>query len=363
MFIPKARIRCYQYPCWFTSELRHLSKCLCTLRKKISKHPSPYLQSKLVAQESDLRDKIQHAKSYYEAQIVRSFAGSSNSKIYNYIHSLSNASSIPSTVFLDSQSASSDISRAELFNTFFHSIYTVSSFSLPSVDNHAATLPTLSNISFSEVEVLHALSALDPTKSMGTNRIGPRLLRSCSLALYIPLHHLFSVSITRGIIPTEWKCHSITPVFKTGDKSSVKNYRPISLLCVTSKVLERLIYDKLCKFIIEHNIISCTQFGFLEHRSTVQQLLLFLNDVRRALHDASCSVIYLDFRKAFDSVPRNELLLKLMKICVTDNLWLWFREYLTNRYQHVSINSCASSILFLSSQVFHRGAYWDLYCC
>ena len=249
MFIPKVRIRRYQYSCWFSSELRHLSKCLRTLRKRISKHPSPYLQSKLVSQESDLRYKIQHAKSYYEAQIVRSFPGSSNSKIYNYIHSLSNASSIPSTVFLDSQSASFDISRAELFNTFFHSIYTVSSFSLPSVDNHAATLPTISNVSFSEVEVLHAQSALDPTKSMGTDRIGPRLLRSCSLSLYIPLHHLFSVIITSGIIPTEWKCHSITPVFKTGDKSLVKNYRPISLLCVTSKVLERLIYDRLCNTI------------------------------------------------------------------------------------------------------------------
>ena len=70
--------------------------------------------------------------------------------------------------FLDSQSASSNISRAELFNTFFHSIYTVSSFSLPSVDNHACYSPHHKQyVSFSEDEVLHALSALDPTKSTG----------------------------------------------------------------------------------------------------------------------------------------------------------------------------------------------------
>ena len=62
-------------------------------------------------------------------------------------------------------------------------------------------------------------------------------------------------------------------------------------------------------------------------------------------------LIYLDFRKAFYSVPHNELLLKLMKIGVTDNLWFWFREYLTNRYQHVSINSCAFSTLPVISGV------------
>ena len=74
MFITKVRTRHYQYPCWFTSELRHISKCLRTLRKRTFKHPSPYLHSKIVAQESDLWEKIQHAKSYYEAQIVRSFS-------------------------------------------------------------------------------------------------------------------------------------------------------------------------------------------------------------------------------------------------------------------------------------------------
>ena len=114
---------------------------------------------------------------------------------------------------------------------------------------------------------------------MGCDGIGSKLLKHCSLALYIPLHHLYSLSISKHIIPLEWKHHSITPVYKSGDKSQVINYRPISLLCIISKVLERLVYDKLSAFIMKHNIIHDSQFGFLQHRSAVQQLLTFLANI------------------------------------------------------------------------------------
>ena len=141
-----------------------------------------------------------------------------------------------------------------------------------------------------------ALSTLVPTKSSGCDNITSKLIKQCALALYTPLHHLFSVSLSKHRIPMEWKCHSITPIFKSGDKSQVKNYRPISLLCIID-------------------------------------------------------VIYLDFKKAFDNVPHQELLLKLWKTGIVGGLWKWFREYLSDRYQHVRINSCTSSTLPVVSGV------------
>ena len=96
-FIPKVRLRHHQYPRWFTPELRHLSKCLHTLCKKVSKNPTPYLCNKLEKQTSNLCNKIQFAKSLYESRLVGNFAGNCNSKIYDYIRSLSNSSTIPST--------------------------------------------------------------------------------------------------------------------------------------------------------------------------------------------------------------------------------------------------------------------------
>ena len=255
-------------------------------------------------------------------------------------------------VLLDSRSATSDTGKAELFNTFFHSVFTSSSFSIPNASTLSLPSSCICTSRFSESEVFEALSTLDPTKSNGCDGIGPKLLKHCALALYIPLHHLFSVSLSKQHIPNEWKCHSITPIFKSGDKSLVKNYRPISLLCIVSKVLEHLIYNRVSKFLTDNNILCHRQFGFRKHHSTTQQLLIFLTNVLNALNNhPKCDIIYLDFKKAFDSVPHQELLLKLWKVGVVGSLWRWFREYLSNRYQHVCINNSNSSTLPVISGV------------
>ena len=354
LFIPKVRIRKHQYPFWYTPELRHLSKCLLTLRRKLSKcaHPTALQHAKLSQWEENFFSKVQSSKATYESKLIHSFAGKCNSKIYDYIHKLSKNNSIPPTVSLNSLYASTDHERATLFNTFFHSVFTVSAFTLPSTSSLSMPTINISDIHISELEVLEALTSLDPTKSSGIDDIGSKLLKHCALALYVPLHHLFCLTITKHSIPSEWKCHLITPVHKSGDRAQVDNYRPISLLCILSKVLERIVFNHLNKFICEYNIISDNQFGFRRCHSTVQQLLLFLSKVNDSFdNNASCDTIYLDFRKAFDSVPHNELLFKLWKIGITSNVWYWLKDYLTERNQCVSINGCSSAFLPVISGV------------
>ena len=169
---------------------------------------------------------------------------------------------------------------------------------------------------------------------------------------------LFNFTITKHYLPSEWKLHLITPVHKSGERAQVNNYRPISLLSIVSKVLERIVFNHLNDFIAEHEIISTNQFGFRKYHSTVQQLLLFLNKVTSYVDsNTRCDTIYLDFSKAFDSVPHNELLVKLWRIGVTNNVWYWLREYLYDRRQCVSINGRYSSLLYLSSQVYPKAAY------
>jgi len=87
---------------------------------------------------------------------------------------------------------------------------------------------------------------LNPTEAMGIDGIGPKVLKSCALALYQTIHHLFALRLT--LFAKEWRLHLITLIYKSGNKSSVKNYRPISLLCVNSKILERIVYDKIISF-------------------------------------------------------------------------------------------------------------------
>ena len=119
---------------------------------------------------------------------------------------------------------------------------------------------------------------------------------------------LFQKCLQQCAIPSEWAIHIIIPVFKSGEKNLVSNYRPISLLCNVSKVLEKLVYDKIINFITES--ISLVQFGVLKGRSTPQQLLVFLNFVHNN-HDQQVDIIYLDIKKAFDSIPHDKLLHKL----------------------------------------------------
>ena len=138
---------------------------------------------------------------------------------------------------------------------------------------------------------------------------------------------------------------------KSSDRSQVTNYRPISLLCVISKVLGRIVYAHL-KFILMNTILADSQFCFRHQHSTTQQLLVFLNKVHYCLNsNASCDVTYLDFHKAFDSVSHNELLIKLWNIGITGNLWLWIKEYLSDRHQWLCIDGCYSSSLPVISGV------------
>ena len=146
------------------------------------------------------------------------------------------------------------------------------------------------------------------------------------------------LSLNSYSIPGDWKQHTITPVYKSGDKSTLKNYRPISLLCSISKLLESLIYNKIIKFM--RKSISCHQFGFQKHKCTLEKLLLYFNDL--CISKNPIDTIYLDFTKAFNSVSHYELLLKLWSIGINRNLWQWFACYLNNLIQCVSINNCLS---------------------
>ena len=137
------------------------------------------------------------------------------------------------------------------------------------------------------------------------------------------------------------------PVFKSGDSNCVKNYRLISLLSVVSKVLERLIFNKIVDHISKSIIPS--QFGFTKHCSALQQMLIFTNHIINS--PLQTDVIYLDISKAFDTVSHCILLTKLWSVGITGTMWSWFKSYLSAHYQRVSINNFYSDLLPVGSGV------------
>ena len=200
------------------------------------------------------------------------------------------------------------------------------------------------------------LRNLDPDKAGGPDGIPGRILQELGNEIAPSLCKLFNQSLSLGVVPTKWKFANVTPVYKKDDPTLVCNYRPISLLCILSKVMERCVfnhcYHHLSPFLYH------LQHGFLRERSTVTQLLeVYHNILNSVASGKEVDIIYLDLSKAFDKVSHNLLLLKLNNYGISGPLLSWFlRNYLTDRYQRVVLDGVYSNG-FLSHQVFLKSRF------
>ena len=183
---------------------------------------------------------------------------------------------------------------------------------------------------------------MDPTKATGPDGIPARVLRECSYAIAPSLCSLFNHSLHTGTVPSEWKSADVSPIHKKDKKELAINYRPISLLSVISKVLERCV----CNRFYEHvrDSINEAQHGFLHGRSCATQLLSTLHRIGQFLDkNTQTDILFLDFTKAFDSVDHVILLRKLKDYGIAGNLYRWFSYYLHNRTQRVVVEGAAPS--------------------
>ena len=160
------------------------------------------------------------------------------------------------------------------------------------------------------------------------------MLKSSAGSIAYPLCRIFNLSISSGLVPLEWKSSFVVPIPKSSPaSSSASNYRPISLLNLISKLLEKhmgsILYDH--DFCINSNLISPLQFGFLPHRSTTSALLFSSHSILSLLesHTSVCG-IFLDLRKAFDSVPHQPLIDLLASYNLPYPLLQWLHSYLLN---------------------------------
>ena len=158
---------------------------------------------------------------------------------------------------------------------------------------------------------------------------------------------MLNLSLEEGIVPSEWKEANITPLFKKGSRNKPENYRPVSLTSVVSKLLETLIRDHMVEFLVKHKLINTSQHGFLKARSCLTNLLCFLEKITKWVDDGSpVDVVYLDFQKAFDKVPRQRLLLKLKAHGIGNDVTNWIEKWLTHGRQRVIVHGEISNWKF-----------------
>jgi Reverse transcriptase (RNA-dependent DNA polymerase) len=195
-------------------------------------------------------------------------------------------------------------------------------------------------------EISDSIKQLQIKKTLDCNGLSTNFISKISLCLSVPLKHLVTLSLHNGIVPAQLKIAKITPIFKSGDKQNLDNYRPISLLNVFSKIFEKVVHNRLMIFLDINNILSPSQFGFRKKHATVHPLTLFTNSVAQSLNAKEHSIaIFCDLKKAFDTVDHKILLKKLSKIGVCNSSLKWFESYLTNRYQYVCVGSSASKLI------------------
>ena len=140
-------------------------------------------------------------------------------------------------------------------------------------------------------------------------------------------------------IPADWKKAYFSPIFKKGARNIAANYRPISLTSIPCKIMESIIKEAVLKHMVENNLLSPKQFGFISGRSTVTQLLKYLNKcVDILVSGGVVDAIYLDFAKAFDTVPHSRLLGKLRSYGINGNVLKWIEAFLRGRTQVVKVN-------------------------
>ena len=230
-----------------------------------------------------------------------------------------------------------DILQRQFFSVFTHE----NNKDVPSISPRTSCI--IKDLFISEENVKKKLLSLNPNKSCGPDNIHARILKELADDIASPIATFFKLTIERGKIPRDWKRGNISPIFKKGSKSLASNYRPISLTAVLCKLMESFIRDKIMKHLVDNNLLSSKQHGFISGRSTVTQLLNYLDIC--AQHIASGNVvdtIYLDFEKAFDTVPHLRLLGKLKAYGIYGNLQQWIYEYLTGRSQVVLVNGVES---------------------
>ena len=155
-----------------------------------------------------------------------------------------------------------------------------------------------------------------------------------------------------GIIPNEFKMAIVTPVFKTNDKESFSNYRPISVLPCFSKILEKLMYKRIIKFLDKHNILNEHQYGFRKKHSTNHAILELVTKITNAIENNQYTMgVFLDLSKAFDTVNHAILLHKLEHYGIRGIVLEWFKNYLQFRKQAVKYKTTKSDSLTISCGV------------
>ena len=300
------------------------------------------LRNKIVA--SIRNSKNLHFQTYFTENakdIRKTWSG-----IKNIINIRSSTKGQPSSMLIDNELETDPTKIANGFNSYFSSIAEKLQQNLPFGDDNFMkylNTPLDHNFFFKSVdsnEIIFIIDSLDNKKASGPHSIPTEILKLIKANICYPLKEIINMSFATGVYPDQLKLAKVIPIFKNkGDQLLFLNYRPISLLSNINKIFEKLAYSRLYSFLNLYNCIYELQFGFRAKHSNIHALINLTEMIREALDNSNFACgIFIDLQKAFDTVDHQILLRKMEYYGIRGIANKWFKSYLSNRQQFVSIN-------------------------
>ena len=260
--------------------------------------------------------------------------------VWKYIKSRKKSSGIPNLKRKNNTFTSTAKEIAETLNEQYYSVFTKEDTSnIPNIPPKPLETMPLEQFKVTEEDVLKGLRNLKTDKSTGIDGIHPRPLKELADVLAKPIHMIFKKSLETGQLPRNWLDAVVSPIFKKGARNIAENYRPVSLLCIISKLLESIITPQIVNHIKINHLACRQQHGFSKGKSTTTNLLEALNIWSEALmHGIPVDLLFLDYSKAFDSVPHQRLIKQVESFGIHGSALAWIAAFLTDRRQQVRAN-------------------------
>lgn len=350
-FVPKIRKVVSHHLPWQTQELRHL---------KTQKRAAFKVSNGSV----HLRDYYLRINHSYQRLSRRCFANyqrkmekklkTDPKKFWKFVNESRRESGLPTSMRLADDEGDDADKICQLFAKKFAGVFCAEPITDEEVRAAAENVPRrdelLASIEIDEGTIQAAASKLKHSCSPGPDGIPSTLLKRCSSSLSAPLLHLFRLSLSSGKFPVAWKQAYMFPVHKKGDRTNVENYRGISALCATSKLLELVVIDPVFSHCRQD--LADEQHGFFPKRSTATNLLCFTESIINSFDAHSqTDAIYTDLSAAFDKINHRIAVAKLERLGFRGSLLAWFKSYLTGRSLRVRIGDALSDIIDATSGI------------
>ena len=207
------------------------------------------------------------------------------------------------------------------------------------------TAKTFNFVYVSNVFITKQLKSLKRNKSAGIDGFPPGMLKDCHKIISQPLRHIINLSLNSGIVPSSWKIAKVVPIYKKGTTTDPANYRPISVLPVLSKVLEKAVHCQLMDYLEDENLLTDRQFGYRRKRSTNLATTLLLDSIKMQVGKGLLvGATFIDLSKAFDTISHAKILDKLPSYGILGQEREWMTDYLFARKQYEQIDEYTSNL-------------------